>query len=161
MAYDLALFLSRTVERELPALRHLTDDRASLPRAPGKWSPKEELGHLIDSAANNHIRFVRAALDPEFRGHGYAQDDWVRLHGYRDMPWETLVDIWSQDNLLLAVLVRNIPDDRLETQCFIGANPPVTLRFLIEDYVFHMRHHLDQLLHREVVTQYPGAALPA
>ena len=159
MAHDLSLFLSRTIERELPHLRKFADDRVSIPRASGKWSPKEELGHLIDSAANNHIRFVRAAIEPEFRGLGYAQDDWVRLHGYRNLPWAALVDVWSQYNLLLGALVKNIPEDRLETACFIGANPAVTLRFVIEDYVLHMQHHLDQLLDREVVTQYPGAAM--
>ena len=128
---------------------------------PGKWSPKEELGHLIDSAANNHIRFVRGALEAEFRGPGYAQDDWVRLHGYGDMPWETIVNVWFQYNTLLAILVKRIPEDRLATRCFIGAGPPVTLGFVIEDYILHMQHHIDQLLGREVVTQYPGATIAA
>src|SRR5579863_9470395 len=106
MPQDLSLLLAQTIERELPNIRELTEDRASIPRAAGKWCPKEELGHLIDSASNNHIRFVRAALEPEFHGSGYAQDDWVRLHGYRDLSWALLVDVWSQYNLLLAALVR-------------------------------------------------------
>jgi hypothetical protein len=159
MAQELSLFLAQTVERELPNLRTLTDSSASEARGPGKWSAKEELGHLIDSAANNHIRFVRGATEPEFRGPGYAQDDWVRLHGYRNLPWETIVDLWSQYNLFLAKLVNNIPEDRLETPCVIGDNPPVTLGFVIEDYVWHMQHHIDQLLRREAITRYPGAAM--
>jgi hypothetical protein len=158
MARDLSFLLTETIARELPNLGALAGDRASLPRGPGKWCPKEELGHLIDSASNNHIRFVGAATRPEFRGLGYAQNEWVRLHNYRGMPWEPLVKFWFDYNGLLAVLIGNIPEDRLETPCFIGGNPPVTLRFLIEDYVWHMQHHIDLLLRRETITSYPGAA---
>ncbi len=159
MARDLSFLLTEIIARELPNLRALTDDRASLPRGPGKWCPKEELGHLIDSASNNHLRFVGAATRPEFRGPGYAQNDWVRLHNYPAMPWESVVKFWFDYNGLLAALIENIPEDRLETPCFIGDNPPVTLRFLIEDYVSHMQHHIDLLLRRETITSYPGAAV--
>lgn len=157
MAQHLSRLLTQTVERELSNLRAFDDQRASIARAPGKWSPKEELGHLIDSAANNHIRFVRGAVEPEFRGAGYAQEDWVRLHGYREMPWEDIIEFWFQYNSFLAGLVGRIPRDRLETPCLIGENEPVTLGFVIEDYVLHMQHHLDQLLGRDVVRSFPGA----
>ena len=158
MAQDLSTFLAETIERELPSLRTLTEERASMARAPGKWSAKEELGHLIDSAANNHIRFVRGAIEAEFRGPGYSQNDWVRLHGYSNMQWETIINLWFQYNTLLVGLVDRIPEDRLEALCFIGTSPAVTLRFVIEDYILHMQHHIDQLLGRGVITQYPGAA---
>jgi len=161
MARTLSLLLAQTIERELPNLRTLTEERASIARGPGKWSPKEELGHLIDSATNNHIRFARAVIEAEFRGPGYSQDDWVRLHGYSSMQWDTILSVWLQYNLLLAALVNKISEDRLETPCFIGNNPPITLRFVIEDYILHMQHHIDQLLRRKVVTQYPGAAMGA
>jgi hypothetical protein len=130
MAHDLSLFLAQTIERELPNLRAFDDERASIARAPGKWSPQEELGHLID---------------------------WVRLNGYRDMKWETIIAFWFQYNILLAGLVGKIPQDRLGTLCFIGANQPVTLGFVIEDYIRHMQHHIDQLLGRQTITTYPGA----
>jgi DinB superfamily len=158
MPHNFSRLLAQVIERELPILRALTDERASIARAPGKWSPKEELGHLIDSAANNHIRFVRGAMEREFRGPGYAQDDWVRLHGYSNMKWETIVPVWFQYNTLLAALVERIPEERLGAPCFIGASPAVTLGFVIEDYILHMQHHIDQLLGREAITQYPGAA---
>ena len=161
MAQHLSIFLAETIARELPNLRTVTEERASMARAPGKWSAKEELGHLIDSAANNHIRFVRGAIEAEFRGPGYSQNDWVRLHGYSNMQWETIINLWFQYNTLLVGLVDRIPEDRLEALCFIGTSPAVTLRFVIEDYILHMQHHIDQLLGREVITQYPGAAMGA
>jgi hypothetical protein len=161
MATNLSPGLAHTIEWELPNIRKLTDEQASIPRDPGKWSAKEELGHLIDSAANNHVRFVCGALEPQFHGPGYSQDDWVRLHGYSKMPWDMIVELWFRYNSLLTGLLENIPESRLETLCFIGTNPPVTLQVLIEDYILHMQHHIDQLLRREVITQYPGAAAEA
>ena len=158
MPRDLAAFLTQTIERELPNLRALDEPHASLARGPGKWCPKQELGHLIDSAANNHIRFMRGATEPEVKGPGYAQEEWVRLHGYGDMPWETIVTFWFQYNSFLARLVGRIPQDRLATVCLIAGGPPVTLGFVIEDYILHMQHHIDQLLRREVITRYPGAS---
>ena len=158
MAQDLSLLLTQTIERELPNLRALDEQRTSTPRGPCKWSPKEELGHLIDSAANNHIRFARGAMQPEVRDPGYAQEDWVRLHGYSGMQWDSIVNFWFEYNTLLARLVGGIGPDRLTILCFIAGNEPVTLGFVIEDYILHMQHHIDQLLRRDVVTQYPGAA---
>ena len=158
MAQDLSLLLTQTIERELPNLRALDEQQASAPRGPGKWSPKEELGHLIDSAANNHMRFVRGAMQPEVRDPGYAQEDWVRLHGYSGMQWDSIVNLWFQYNAFLARLVSRIGPDRLTILCFIAGNPPVTLGFVIEDYILHMQHHIDQLLRRDVIRQYPGAS---
>ena len=160
MTQDLSLLLTQTIERELPNLRALDEQRASTPRGPGKWSPKEELGHLIDSAANNHMRFARGAMQPEVRDPGYAQEEWVRLHGYSEMRWESIVNFWFEYNTFLTRLVERIGPDRLTISCFIGGNAPVTLEFVIEDYILHMQHHIDQLQRREVVTQYPGASNP-
>src|SRR4051794_39211706 len=127
MARELALLLRQTIEREATALQALDEQHAALPRGPGKWCPKEELGHLIDSASNNHVRFVGGAIGPEFRGTGYAQEDWVRLHGYVRLPWAQIVNLWFEYNRLLASLVENIPDENPSTRCFLGSDPPVTL----------------------------------
>jgi hypothetical protein len=153
---DLSVLLQEAISEELPYLRTFPEDVASVKPAAG-WSPKEELGHLIDSAANNHIRFVLATLEPELRGPGYAQDDWVSLHGYQEMPWEEIVEVWFHYNALLARLVGRIPEEALTTTCFIGKSDPATLGFVIEDYVLHMRHHIDHLLGREKITEYPSA----
>jgi len=155
---DLSLLLRLTIERELPNLLALTDEvAAQTDGRPGSWSRKEELGHLIDSATNNHIRFVLATIDGEFRGPGYAQDKWVEAHGYREITWRALVDLWYQYNVLLAQLVARIPEEHMGNRCVIGWGV-VTLRFVIEDYVVHMLHHLDHLLARDTITPYPAIA---
>jgi len=154
--HDPGPLLRRTIESELPNLRALDSDRVSAhPKGPTSWSPKQELGHLIDSAANNHIRFVRAALEGGYRGPSYKQEEWVRIHGYQDLPWDFLVTFWFQYNTLLASLVEHIPPDKFSAMCTIGDSEPGSLRFVIEDYVRHMQHHLDHILAREVITAYP------
>jgi len=159
MPEHLALSLVRAINREFPLLKPISESDAGVKPAPGKWSQKEELGHLIDSAANNHMRFVRASLEPVFRGPGYQQDAWVSLHGYLEMAWTDILDFWRSYNMFLAGLVRRIPAESLERECIVGENRPVTLGFLIEDYILHMQHHLDHILKREKITQYPGAAV--
>lgn len=159
MPHDLALSLERAVSEELVHLQGISERDAGAKPAPGKWSPKEELGHLIDSAANNHVRFVRASVEPNYRGLGYEQDIWVSAHGYHEMPWGDLLDFWKRYNLFLARLIRRIPESALDHRCVVGESQPVTLQFLIEDYVLHMQHHLDHILKRENITQYPGAAV--
>lgn len=151
--------LEQTVQREAAKLRGITERAASEKPGPRVWSQKEELGHLIDSAANNHVRFVRASLEPEYRGPGYEQDAWVRMHAYHEMAWAHLIDFWERYNQFLAGLVRRIPDGELPTKCVIGSSAPVTLQFLIEDYILHMQHHIDHILRREKITAYPGAAV--
>src|SRR5581483_2848261 len=145
----LALSLEQTVAREYTVLRAIAEHDAGVKPAPDKWSHKEELGHLIDSAANNHVRFVRASIEPNFRGLGYEQDQWVSLHGYQEMVWADVLDFWKRYNLFLAGLVRRIPESAMARQCVVGESQPVTLQFLIEDYTLHMQHHLDHILKRE------------
>ncbi|HEV3334722.1 MAG TPA: DinB family protein [Bryobacteraceae bacterium] len=159
MPHHLALALREAVDREAVLLRAVAERDASVKPSPKVWSKKEELGHLIDSAANNHVRFVRAVLEPEFRGVGYAQDAWVSLHGYHEMPWTEIIDFWQRYNYFLAGLVKRIPEVRLSASCVVGESVPVTLQFLIEDYTLHMQHHLDHILAREKITEYPGAAV--
>lgn len=109
------------------------------------WTRKQIVGHLCDSAANNRQRFVRASIEGKYAGPGYAQDEWVDAHGYADMNWETLLGWWQVEHEILKAVVARIPADRLETSCTVGDDAPVTLRFLIEDYIAHQRHHLKQI----------------
>src|SRR5262245_46381642 len=83
--------LVSAVDRAAPALVALGDERSRACPAPGKWSPREVIGHLIDSASNNHQRFVRAQLQEDLVFAGYEQESWVRLQHYAEAPWDELV----------------------------------------------------------------------
>lgn len=147
MSIKLSEVLKGTLDTELPRLRAISEHDAGV--KPGAaWSRKEELGHLIDSASNNHLRFVKAALEPEFHGPSYDQKGSVAIHGYQESSWYDLVEFWRQYNTLLTRVIARIPDGKLNTLCRIGDGSPVTLQFVIEDYVAHMHHHLDHILRR-------------
>jgi DinB family protein len=118
---------------------------AETPWRAGGWTRKQIVGHLLDSAANNRQRFVRAAADGHYAGPKYAQEAWVAAHGYADRDWETLLRWWQVEHEILAAIVDRIPEERLEAECVVGDNAPVTLRFLIEDYLAHQRWHFAQL----------------
>ncbi|MGD0799723.1 MAG: DinB family protein [Terracidiphilus sp.] len=118
---------------------------ADTPWREGGWTRKQIVGHLLDSAANNRQRFVRANIHGSFTGPDYAQAEWVSAHGYSDLPWATLLHWWEVEHEILAAAVDHVPEERLESICKIGENAPVTLRFVIEDYFRHQRWHLEQL----------------
>ena len=103
---------------------------------------------MIDSAANNRARFINAALAGQYAGPSYDGDGWVDLGGYAGMEWSEVVSLWAALNRALATVVERIPAERLSAPCRIGDDAPVTLEFVIEDYLLHMRHHLDHIVPR-------------
>lgn len=133
------------IEKLHAALLALPPALADVPWRDGGWTRKQIAGHLLDSAANNRQRFVRAAIDGRYAGPGYEQDAWVAAHGYSDKPWDTLLRWWQAEHEILMAAVDRIPEERLEASCVVGDDKPVTLRFLIEDYVRHQQWHLKQL----------------
>jgi hypothetical protein len=136
------------VETASAKLKLLQETEVTSKPTPNKWSKKEILGHLMDSASNNHQRFVRAQMingASEFVFPGYEQDDWVRRQDYNAKPWTELVELWRLFNRHVAHALRGISDDKLNTNCRIGSGEPVTLGFMAEDYLTHMKHHLAQL----------------
>ena len=152
--------LLRAVINEEPNLRALTEHSAAGRSGESEgWSRKQELGHLIDSATNNRVRFVKAALEGQYSGPSYDGIGWVELGGYAEMSWTDLVDTWALLNMALIALLKRIPQERLSAQCRIGDADPLTLEFIIEDYILHMQHHLDHILSHGQLTEYPGAAI--
>ena len=140
-----------------PALRQLTDTQASAPLARGKWSRKQVLGHLIDSASVNHERFVRARQLEDLVFAGYDQDEWVEAQRYVDAPWNDLIELWTRYNRHLVRVFEATPQDErcrdrahhnFDEVAFRPISPdlPSTLDYLMKDYVVHLEHHLTQIL---------------
>jgi hypothetical protein len=124
----------------------ISEEAAAVPRAAGKWSRKEILGHLIDSASNNHQRFARAEAGAALILPGYAQDRWVAFQGYSESPWTDLIDLWSAYNRHLAHLLERIPESLRELPYEIGGGAAVSLSVVALDYIGHLQHHLGQIL---------------
>jgi hypothetical protein len=137
--------LRMVVDEAEPRLRSFTDSETKSPVLTGGWSRKQVLGHLVDSASNNHQRFVRAALQDSLEFPGYDQDGCIRLQAPQEADWPLLVSLWASYNRYLAHVLDRIPGAKLETPCRIGSGEQVTLGFLAADYVRHMLHHLRQI----------------
>jgi hypothetical protein len=148
--------LADVVDRAVPALLALGDDVSRHRPAPGKWSPREIVGHLIDSASNNHQRFVRMRGRDDLVVEGYQQDDWVAAQRYHDAPWTELVLLWQMYNRHMARLMSAIPaadrervrtEHNLDQRAFrvVASERPTSLGYFMSDYVDHLEHHLAQL----------------
>jgi hypothetical protein len=138
--------LRQEVDMAVPRLRAHSNARAAAALVPAKWSPKQVLGHLIDSASSNHQRFVRVQAETDLSLPGYAQDFWVDTQRYSDCAWPDLIELWSSYNRHLAHVITFIAEAKGNVRCRIADGPPVTLRHVALDYVGHVQHHLRQIL---------------
>jgi DinB superfamily len=141
----LSVELTRLVDSTEASLLHMSEAASGAPIRPGGWSRKQVIGHLIDSASNNHQRFVRATLQGSLEFPGYDQEGCVRVEAVQEMAWPGLIALWASYNRYLAHILGHLPDDALQAQCRIGSSTPVTLQFLAQDYLRHLKHHLDQV----------------
>jgi hypothetical protein len=141
----LSIELSRLVDTTEASLLKIGEAESCMPIRPGGWSRKQVVGHLIDSASNNHQRFVRAVLEGSLEFPGYDQPGCIRVAAVQEMPWPSLIALWASYNRYLAHILAHLPEDALQVQCRIGASAPVTLRFLAEDYLVHLVHHIEQV----------------
>ena len=114
-------------------------------KTPEKWSKKESLGHLIDSAANNHQRFVRAQYGNK-TPISYDGDAWVKTQDYNTEPALVLVELWKYYNIHLAHVISKIPSDKYNALFYADAKEPVTLDWIVNDYIKHLEYHLKQIL---------------
>lgn len=147
----------QTIEVASKQLLEMSPEISEVARAEGKWSPKEVIGHLIDSASNNHQRFVRAQFSDDLIFAGYEQEGWVRVQNYQSEPWPELVQLWRLYNRHILHLMSFIPEEtRLKLRGKhnlhqiasedLSETEPVTLDWFMRDYVDHMKKHLKQIL---------------
>jgi hypothetical protein len=135
-----------TIRTSYDRLVEITEAGSRAPVAAGKWSKKEIIGHLIDSASNNHHRFVRAQFTDPLMMTRYEQQSWVKSQDYASESWVELLLLWKSFNLHLLHVASRIPEEKLDVLCRFEDSESVTLRFLVEDYVVHMKHHLRQII---------------
>jgi len=146
-----------TVDSASERLRAIDEAQAAQQRAEDHWSSKQIIGHLIDSAANNHARFVLGQLKDDLVFAGYDQDGWVQTNYYQDASWADLVELWRAYNLHLHHLISHADPVKLSTLRTLHTlqeiafktvpkSEPVTLEYLMMDYVDHLKHHLAQIL---------------
>jgi hypothetical protein len=123
-------------------LRALPSEKVERKPAANAWSPKQELGHLLDPAASNHQRIVRIQLEEKPAMPGYDGDRWVDLQRYQDRDWDTLVGLWKALNQQLLAAAESTPDEAWSRTCTIANSEPLMLKFVFDDYVAHMVAHL-------------------
>jgi DinB superfamily len=137
-------------------LKDIPEEQSRRQRSRDGWAPIETLGHLIDSAANNHQRFVRAQFTDDLVFPGYEQDQWITAQKYRERLWSDVIQLWTAYNLHLVHVASVIPEyvltksrspHTLDQIAFkvVDKNEATTLEYLIRDYLVHLRHHLDQI----------------
>ncbi len=153
---ELSTALLNATETAYSKLQIISEEESCKKDNPERWSSKEIIGHLIDSASNNHQRFVRAQFKNDLVFIGYQQDDWVNVQHYQGAPWQSLLQLWYEFNLHLARIIAAIPDETLLLKRTlhnldeiawqpVAKSEPVTLAYFINDYIGHMQHHLKQI----------------
>ena len=138
-----AHLVMRALLEGLPSrVAKLPVERLAHKSAPDRWSPKEEFGHLIDSAVNNHQRIVRAQLEEHPAMPGYDGDAWVVLHQYQRRAWPSLIERWKVLNQQLLAAAEAVPDSSWTRMLTVADSAPLTLQFVFDDYIHHMLDHL-------------------
>jgi hypothetical protein len=142
---ELSQKLLSVIDTAEPRLRAISASESAKPLLAGGWSRKQVVAHLIDSASNNHQRFVRAVQQTSLDFPGYDQDGNMRVQAPQEADWPLLVALWASYNRYLAHVIAHLPASKLETPCRISSGKPVTLDFLARDYLTHLVHHLGQI----------------
>jgi len=135
--------LRNIIDTELQRFQKITEEEWSYRSSSEKWSKKEIIGHLCDSAFTNIRRFVVTQYK-ENENIVYDQNFWVKAQNYQNVPTSDLIDLWKSLNYQIVRIVENIPDEALQRTCDTTKTEPrvYTLEFIINDYVDHLQHHL-------------------
>ncbi|WP_312901404.1 DinB family protein [Chryseobacterium taichungense] len=135
--------LKNIVDEQLLRFEEIYEEDWSYKIAPEKWSKKEILGHLCDSAMANLRRFVITQYK-ENENIVYDQDFWVKAQHYQNAPTQDIIDLWKLLNYQMVRIVENLPKEALQKTCDTTKSEPqiFTLEFIINDYISHLQHHL-------------------
>lgn len=144
MVKESIIKFDKIIDKAVDLLLEISDEEMSRKVSPDKWSKKEILGHLIDSATNNHQRFIRAQYEsnPQII---YDQNKWNEFNFYQEIESSQIINFWTIYNRQIIEIIKRIPKENLANQVSVGEKI-MTLEFIIDDYVEHLEHHLKQLI---------------
>ena len=144
---ELASDIENAVNNACQKLKDLSPETTEARPKPGEWSVKEIVGHLIDSASNNHQRFVRLQVADRLVLPDYSQDNdaWVSIQSYQGAVWDDLLALWRYFNLHLARVIRTVDETCLEHVWIVDDSTSITLAGLMIDYLRHLKDHLQQI----------------
>lgn len=137
--------LKEIIEQSKPRLLDLTESQVSAKPYDDKWSLKEILGHLVDSAGNNHQRIVRMQEKSDIGTFKYSQPHWVASQYYQKESWNDLVYAWYYTNKHLAHVIEHVNPATLKNTCDVGDREPAMLESIVTGYIRHVQHHIDQI----------------
>jgi len=113
---------------------------------PGKWSKKEVLGHLVDSAIHNLVRFTEINYSEKpYRHRPYNQIDLVNLNQYQKTDIKELTQLWFSINNQIVRIMKSVDENALDYKIILSDESVIDLRFLMTDYVEHLEHHINQI----------------
>ena len=130
------------IDESLLRFSEISEESWSFKLGENKWSKQEILGHLCDSAFTNIRRLIVTQYE-ENQKIVYEQDFWVKAQNYQNISTQHIIDLWKALNIQLFHIIENLPKAQLKNTCFTSNF--VTLEFLIEDYINHLLHHLDEI----------------
>ncbi|OYU84691.1 MAG: metal-dependent hydrolase [Flavobacterium sp. BFFFF2] len=145
MKNNVATRLAVLLETIPTLLLAFSEEEFSQKPSPNKWSKKEILGHLIDSAANNHQRLIRTQYEnvPVLF---YDQNKWNELNHYQQLTANHLIQFWTIYNQHVLEIIKRMPQAHLGKECQVGNGEMVTIQYIMDDYVLHLEHHLKQII---------------
>ena len=143
----LAFDIEKTVNEACKEIGGLAPETIEVRPEPGNWSVKEIVGHLIDSASNNHQRFVRLQIVDGLAFPDYSQDNntWVSIQRYQEAPWDELLALWRYFNLHLARVILTVDEEKIENVWVVNEDTTIALGEMMIDYLRHLKEHLQQI----------------
>jgi len=138
---ELSERLAAVLRSAMPWLLTISEAEASVPECEEKWSGKQVIGHLIDSAMNNLRRIILFQIEAGLSLPGYEQMEWVSLQHYGEREWAQVLALWFALNEHMAWTIGHVEKANLAIRGVVEGES-ITLGYLIEDYIAHMEHHL-------------------
>jgi hypothetical protein len=148
--------LRSVVEAYSQKFYQISDSDFSAKLNPVKWSKKEVIGHLVDSAQNNLRRFIVGQYDHQ-PNIIYQQDFWVQANNYQHAKKDDVIELWRLINNQIAAILTSMPKENYTKICNTGKETPElhTIEWLASDYVRHLKHHINQVIPKSFDIAYP------